>query len=106
MLFSDSEDVVDRIVTYLWVIPIGSGMVGALLVAEETLNAIGKPIAASAQTAIHTFALYGPLAFLGSHVGGLVGLLAGIAAADILGGSVSMQIVRRLCGRRERTRGE
>ena len=106
MLFSDSEDVVDRIVTYLWVIPIGSGMVGALLVAEETLNAIGKPIAASAQTAIHIFALYGPLAFLGSHVGGLVGLLAGIALADILGGAVSMQIVRRLCGRRGRMRGE
>ena len=101
MLFSDSEEVVDRIVSYLWVIPLGSGMVGALLVAEETLNAIGKPIAASAQTAIHMFALYGPLAFIGSHVGGLVGLLAGVAAADILGGFVSMQIVKHICARGE-----
>ena len=96
-LFSDEPDVIDSMVGYLWIIPLGFGFTGILLVAEETLNSIGKPIAATVQTAIHTFALYAPLAFLGSTWSGLIGLFAGVVVADVLGGFVGMAMVRRIC---------
>ncbi len=96
-LFSGEPDVIDSMVGYLWIIPLGFGFTGILLVAEETLNSIGKPIAATVQTAIHTFCLYAPLAFLGSAWSGLAGLFAGVVVADVLGGFVGMAMVRRIC---------
>ena len=65
-IFSADAGVVDRLVLYLWILPIGFAMVGVFSVAEETMNAIGKPLAASLQTLIHMFGFYLPLAAAGS----------------------------------------
>ena len=101
-LFPDVPEVVDLVAAYLWIIPLSSGMVGVVLVAEETLNAVGKPVEASAQKAIHIVVLYGPLAFIGSHLGGFAGLLIGIVAADALGVVASAQMVRHISSALER----
>ena len=101
-IFSEEPDVVTEIVRYLWIIPVGYALVGIFSVTEETLNAIGKPIIATVSTLIHMFALYVPLAFAGSYFYGVVGLLAGLAIADTLGGLVGLSLSRLMCRRGER----
>jgi Na+-driven multidrug efflux pump len=101
-LFSTEPEVVTEIVRYLWIIPIGYALVGIFSVTEETLNAIGKPIIATVSTLIHMFAFYVPFAFAGSYFYGIVGLLAGLALADILGGLVGLSLSRLMCRRGEK----
>jgi Na+-driven multidrug efflux pump len=102
VFFSDDAAVVARIVEYLRIVPLGFGMMGVFFMTEETLNAIGRPVMATATTAFHMFVLYAPLAYLGSHLWQMTGLFSGVAAADILAGFVGLATVHRLCHRRER----
>ena len=71
--------------------------------AEETLNAIGRPAVATVLTAIHMFLLYAPLAYAGTWLGQMTGLLTGVTAADIVASFVGVLVVHRLCHRREAT---
>ena len=102
-VFSDDGAVVGKIVDYLWIVPLGYGMMGVFFMTEETLNAIGRPAVATATTAIHMFVLYAPLAYAGTWFGNMTGLLAGVAAADIAAGFIGVVFVHRLCHRREAT---
>ena len=99
--FSTDEAVISRIVQYLWIVPLGFGMVGVFLMTEETLNAIGRPAVATATTAIHMFVLYAPLAYLGTKGWQMTGLFTGVAVADILAGFVGVFFVHRQCHQRE-----
>ena len=82
VIFSTDPEVVSEIVRYLRIVPFGYALVGVFNVTEETLNAVGRPVLASAQTFVHTFALAIPLAVYGGKIGGLDGLLMGLVAAD------------------------
>jgi putative MATE family efflux protein len=105
-LFSEDPEVVREIVRFLWIIPAGFALVGILSVTEETLNAIGKPLFATLQTLVHMFVIYVPFAFAGSMWLSITGLLAGLAAADILGGCFGLLLVRSICSRDEQCTDE
>jgi Na+-driven multidrug efflux pump len=64
-LFTSDEVVRVEITRYLSVIPFGYALVGVFNVTDETLNTIGRPILATTQTFVHTFALAVPLALYG-----------------------------------------
>ena len=100
-LFSDEADVVQEIVRYLWIVPIGYAAFGILSVTEETLNAIGKPVIASVQTLVYMFVFYIPLGIAGAQVQAFTGLLWGLTAADVLGGLVGLGLARMMCRRGE-----
>lgn len=102
LIFSAEEAVVERIVLYLWILPIAYGMTGIFDIAEEVMNAIGKPLAAVLQTLIHMLVFYLPLAMAGSRWLELTGLFSGLAIADILGGLLGITMVRFLCGQKDR----
>ncbi len=101
--FSTEGEVVSRIVQYLWIVPLGFGMMGVFLMTEETLNAIGRPAVATLTTAIHMLLLYAPLAYMGTRWWQMTGLFSGVAAADILAGFVGVITVHRLCRQKEST---
>ena len=98
-VFSAEPAVQREIVRYLWIIPFGYALYGVLNVSEETLNAIGRPLAAALQTLIHMFLFYVPLAFAGGRTAGLPGLLWGIALANILGGMLAYALSQFICSR-------
>ena len=101
-LFSTEPEVLADIVLYLQIMPLAYALIGVFSVNEETLNSIGKPIAASVQTVVQMFLLYIPLAYLGSTLMQFTGLLVGSTAADIAAGLFGMWMVRSMCLRGER----
>ncbi len=101
-IFSAEPDVGREIVRYLWIMPFGYALYGVLNVSEETLSAIGRPLAAALQTLIHMFWFYVPLAVAGARIAGLAGLLWGRAVANILGGTVAYGLSQFICMRGKR----
>lgn len=86
VLFSEDPTVAREIAHFLSIIPIGYAMVGVMSVTEETLNSVGRPVLASVQTLIYSFAMSIPLVLLGGAQYGLTGMFYGIAIADLGGG--------------------
>jgi Na+-driven multidrug efflux pump len=95
-LFSREEAVIDTIVLYLCVVPIGYGMTGLAIVTGSGMNGINHPLHAAALGAIRTLGLTIPLAALGGRCFGLKGIFAAIATANVLGGVVAILWIRRL----------
>jgi len=85
-LFSQDSEVVKEIAHYLSIVPLGYAMVGTMSVTEETLNSVGRPVLASVQTLIYSFAMATPLALAGGAWWGLTGLFLGLVVADCGGG--------------------
>jgi len=94
-LFNDEPEVVTWAALYLMVIPISYGMLGVAQVIGTSLNALNRPLKASGLVVTRLLVLAVPLAWLGSELGGLTGLFAGIAAANILIGVVALAVVYR-----------
>ena len=92
-LFNDDTTVVKEITLFLLIIPIGYCMAGVFQVAEDVLNAIGRPMVSAVQTTIYMFLLYVPLGYAGSEWMGLRGLLLGLVVADILAGFMGVGLM-------------
>jgi Na+-driven multidrug efflux pump len=89
-LFSEDPDVVDGIVSYLWIVPIGYGLQGISLLASASFNAVNKPLAAASLSLIRMFVLYIPLAYFGGRLLGLRGLFGGMSLANIVAGVIAL----------------
>lgn len=89
-LFSEDPDVVDGIIGYLWIVPLGYGLQGISLLASASFNAVNRPLAAASLSLIRMFALYIPLAYFGGQLFGLRGLFGGISLANIVAGIIAL----------------
>jgi len=92
-LFSRDPAVIDGIVGYLWIMPIGYGMLGITNLTSASFNAINKPLVAASITLIHMFVLYVPLAYMGAVLIGFRGVFGGMSLANIVAGVMSLLIV-------------
>lgn len=101
-IFGSDPELMQELVRYLWIMPIGYALYGVLNVSEETLNAIGRPLVAAGQTIIHMFLLYAPLALAGAYYGQMRGLLWGVAMANMFGGIIAYWLSHSICLRGER----
>jgi Na+-driven multidrug efflux pump len=89
-LFSEDPDVVDGIISYLWIVPLGYGLQGISLLASASFNAVNRPLAAASLSLIRMFVLYIPLAYFGGQLFGLRGLFGGISLANIVAGIIAL----------------
>lgn len=86
LIFNKDVKVVTFIIYYLWLIPFGNGFQGIFLITNASLNAMNKPVHSAILTVIRLFILYIPLAFIGSWLLGLKGLLGGVGLANVMSG--------------------
>jgi len=93
-LFSKEQDVMDGIISFLWIVPLGYGLQGICLLTSASFNAMNKPLNAAALGLIRVFALYIPLAYFSAQLFGLKGLFGGIASANIIAGIIALLWVR------------
>ncbi len=100
-LFSDDERVIRYIVYYLWIMPAGLSAQGIFQLISGTFNAMGRPLVSAGLNVSRVVFFYGPLAWAGTILLGMPGLIGGIAATNIVTGFIAMFLFRYICLRDE-----
>lgn len=80
-IFTDEEHVAKIIKLFIWVLPLGYGFQGIVILTNSSFNALHKPMVALFLSILRLFVCYVPLSYLGSlwfgiegfFIGGLVG---------------------------------
>ena len=81
--FTDEAEVAAIIRQFLWILPLGYGLQGVVILTNSSLNALHLPKRAWWLSVIRLFVFYIPLAWLGSLWWGPVGLFAGALLANV-----------------------
>lgn len=95
-LFTDDEAVARVLRLYIWILPLGYGLQGIIILTNSALNALHQPMVALYLSIARFFVFYVPLAWLGSHFYGLPGFFAGAFAGNLLMASVARLTFRRV----------
>lgn len=98
-IFNEDADVRQVIVTFLLIVPVSYAGQGTLLVASATLNALNRPLHATALMALRLFGLYIPLAAVGAWMIGLNGVFGAATVANFAVGIAAWVWVVRVMGR-------
>ena len=89
--FSDDPEVIQTIKLFLWILPLGYGMQGIIILTNSSLNALHRPMTALYLSAARFFVFYVPLAYVGSQMYGLPGFFAGALCGNILMAAISLR---------------
>lgn len=95
-LFSTDPSVIAVAALYFRIVPFVYGMQGIFNINSMVLNALNKPLHASALTLFQMFILYIPLAFLGRYLMGTTGIFLSLVVSYSLSGTVSWFLVHRI----------
>lgn len=87
-------DAMPYLYRYLWIIPLGFAPQAITRMSGAMFNAVGHPMKAASLNLLRLFALYVPMAFLGERLFGFMGILAGMATANWIAGTVAYTWVR------------
>jgi len=83
--------VIDTIKLFLWVLPLGYGMQGVIILTNSSLNALHRPMSALYLSAARFFVFYVPLAYVGSQWFGLAGFFGGALCGNFLMAAISLR---------------
>jgi putative MATE family efflux protein len=97
-LFSDEPEVMETIRLFVWIMPLGYGLQGIIILTNSSLNALHQPGAALYLSVMRFFLFYVPLAWIGSEFFGLVGFFVGAVAGNALMAGVSWLRFNRALG--------
>ena len=100
-IFSENKEVVGVARSFLLIAPLGYAGYGLVMAINASFNGLGKPMPGVVVSLMRTLLLYVPLALIGRHFYGIVGIFAAYTAANIITGFVSYawakRTVHRLC---------
>ena len=94
-LLNDNPDVIATVQLYFWIVPLSYGLYGVLKVATVVLSVLRKPLQSAVLTLAQTFAIYLPLAYLGSDIFGLPGIFGALAISYLLAGAAAYFWLKR-----------
>ncbi len=97
-VFSDDPEVISTIRLFLWIMPLGFGMQGVIILTNSSLNALHQPMRALWLSIARFFVFYVPLAWLGSVYFGLWGFFAGAVGGNLAMGLISLATFNRALG--------
>jgi len=90
--FSKEQAVADIIKLFIWILPLGYGLQGIIILTNSSFNALHKPMMALFLSIIRLFVCYVPLAYLGSVYYGLEGFFAGALLGNIVMAALSYRL--------------
>jgi len=93
--FSQNQQVIDTLVTYIRIISFGYGMMEVHRYCGFFLLGMHKPVSSTILNIIRIVALLLPLSFLGAHFWGPVGVFSGRLVTDVLVGVIGLVWVSR-----------
>jgi putative MATE family efflux protein len=89
--FGNEPQVIRIIELFIYIMPLSYGLQGVIILTNSSLNALHKPMTALVLSVIRLFVFYVPLAYIGSHLGGISGLFIGAALGNLFTAFVSYQ---------------
>lgn len=89
-LFTEDPETREAIVLYLWLVPIGFGFQGIVMLICSTLNALHQPLYGTLISILRLFAFTVPLALVGGWLWGTPGLYGGVAVANVVAGILTL----------------
>ncbi len=84
LLFGKDDSVAELIRLFIYIVPMGYGLQGVVILTNSSFNALHWPGKALVLSAVRFFGTFIPMAWLGGHWFGLEGLFAGMVVANIL----------------------
>jgi len=100
-IFSRDPEVVYAIILYMRVVAAAYCMYGVFVISSLVLNVLHRPIHAALLSAVQTFALTVPMAWVGMKLAGLKGLFFGIGLSYFIAGLAAWLVVRHVLSRLE-----
>lgn len=94
-LFEADAKVTQYAALYLHWVPVSFGAMGAMVVINAAMNAMARPLRATALIIFRTFILYVPLAFLLQMKFGFLGIILALCATNLLSGAMAVYWQRR-----------
>lgn len=88
-VFAKEQAVADIIELFMWILPLGYGLQGVIILTNSSFNALHKPMVALVLSIIRLFVCYVPIAYLGSYLYGLEGFFVGAVIGNLLMAFVS-----------------
>ncbi|WP_440877325.1 MATE family efflux transporter [Thalassotalea sp. PLHSN55] len=90
--FSNEEHVIEIIKLFIWVLPLGYGLQGVIILTNSSFNALHKPMVALVLSVIRLFVCYVPLAYIGSYIFGLEGFFIGALLGNFVMAFISYRL--------------
>ena len=90
--FAKEQKVADIIVLFIWILPLGYGFQGVIILTNSSFNALHKPLVALLLSFIRLFICYVPLASLGSYFYGLHGFFIGALMGNLVMAVISFRL--------------
>lgn len=84
MAFARDAEVSRVLALFIWIMPLGYGVQGWIILTNSSLNALHLPIQALLLSVVRLFVMFVPLSWLGNVIAGLPGLFAGGVLANII----------------------
>ena len=105
-IFSDDPKVIETIKLFLWILPLGYGMQGIIILTNSSLNALHRPMSALYLSSARFFVFYVPLAFVGSQWFGLAGFFGGALCGNLVMAAVSLRSFNKAISRERATQAD
>ncbi|MDI5934325.1 MATE family efflux transporter [Halomonas kalidii] len=94
--YAGREPVGEVLRAFLWLVPLGLGAQGVVILSVSSFNALHRPGRAMRLSVIRLFVLTVPLAWLGGRLAGPLGIFAGLLVANLLMAMVAGWQIRRV----------
>jgi len=93
--FAKEEAVAEIIKLFIWILPLGYGLQGIIILTNSSFNALHKPMIALVLSVIRLFVCYVPMAYLGSFLYDLEGFFVGALMGNLVMAFISYRIFTR-----------
>ncbi|MBU2871302.1 MATE family efflux transporter [Colwellia sp. E2M01] len=90
--FAKEAAVADLIKLFIWILPLGYGLQGIVILTNSSFNALHKPMIALGLSVIRLFICYLPIAYIGSLFYGLTGLFVGALLGNLMMAIISYNL--------------
>jgi len=87
--FAKEQQVADIIKLFIWILPLGYGLQGVIILTNSSFNALHKPLIALMLSIVRLFVCYVPLAYLGSLLFDLEGFFIGALLGNFIMAGIS-----------------
>lgn len=82
--FSTDQQVMELVKWFIWILPLGYGLQGVIILSNSAFNALHLPMSALVMSVVRLFVFYVPLAYLGSRIAGMQGLFIGALIGNLI----------------------